>query len=150
MGPLQQRRGSLEIFVAIEQDPAKRVHHGRLCRRQLERPLAMRKGTRVTRMMIEPSEGADPNRRIGQKESYSCSTFKRIGRTDLMYAAENAGEELMSLLIDAGADTAVQDTLVEPSGTAGQPGDGIADYLARNEGLSESEKESIVARWRLK
>lgn len=56
MGPLQQRRGSLEIFVAIEQDPAKRVHHGRLCRRQLERPLAMRKGTRVTGMMIEPSE----------------------------------------------------------------------------------------------
>lgn len=95
--------------------------------------------------------GADPNRRTGQRRGVLCSTpFSRIGRTALMYAAENADETMMEILIAAGADTTARDVLNGGHREKSQPGNTLSDYLARNNGLEEAEKQSIRNRWRLR
>ena len=53
-----------------------------------------------------------------------------------MYAAENASQELISLLLDAGADPAAEDT----------EGNSASWYLARNTKLADEARTRLEAR----
>ena len=92
--------------------------------------------------------GADPNRRTTAKADRVCNSFKWIGRTALMYAAENADEAMMALLIEAGADIEARD-LVDYWRGPGTPDRSVHDYLDLNANLSLAEKAQISARWGL-
>lgn len=87
--------------------------------------------------------GADPDLRTGQMKR-GCGSLRYTKRTALMYAAENADQRMMALLIEAGADKTARDF----SGRS-RPGRSIADYLALNEKLTEAQRAEIIGRWGL-
>jgi ankyrin repeat protein len=94
------------------------------------------------------SFGANPNLLTVQKSLKLCGTgFKRIGRSALMYAAENADTLMISALINAGAETKIRDVLAKPYGNSYQPGLRIPDYLAHNKSISRTERRAIIGRW---
>ncbi|MBX9629332.1 MAG: ankyrin repeat domain-containing protein [Burkholderiales bacterium] len=69
------------------------------------------------------------------KEVNQCGMqINRSGRTALMYAAENAGIEVLRLLVEAGADRKAVDSR----------GDGVAYYLAKNPYLTDAQKQMDV------
>ncbi|MBF0285622.1 MAG: ankyrin repeat domain-containing protein [Magnetococcales bacterium] len=71
------------------------------------------------------------------KEFYECGyEVKRGHRTALMYAAENAGAEMMTLLLKAGADANAKDS----------QGNDLAFYLAKNPRYTPEEKALGIVR----
>lgn len=80
---------------------------------------------------------------LKRKASVDARTFQvsdcglvveRAQRTALMYAAENAGVEVLRLLVEAGADTKAVDSR----------GNGVSYYLAKNPYLTEEQKRMDV------
>ncbi|WCL54894.1 ankyrin repeat domain-containing protein [Gimibacter soli] len=76
---------------------------------------------------------ADINART--KSTDRCNALRQDHRSALMYAAENAGEEVIRLLVGAGADTSVKDS----------QGNGLQWYLARNQILGDAAKARMAA-----
>lgn len=79
------------------------------------------------------NHGANPNLTTDTVGKYSIS-MERGQRTALMYAAENASPQVITLLLDAGADMAAVDS----------ENNGISFYLNKNPRLTEVEKKMDI------
>lgn len=80
------------------------------------------------------SQGAQVNTKT-EVPQYGCTLLQRDARTALMYAAENADEKVIQLLLKHGADSKAIDS----------KGNNILWYLDKNTLLSSKAKEKINA-----
>jgi uncharacterized protein YecT (DUF1311 family) len=77
---------------------------------------------RLDTLSILLKRGADPNARTQADQGGCIAAMERDRRSALMYAAENAGPEVIALLLEAGADASAQDS----------KGNSVDFYLALN------------------
>ena len=78
--------------------------------------------------------GANPNLRTVASKDECGMTIKRGSRSALMYAAENAGPEVIHLLLEAGADPLAKDS----------EGNGMDYYLKNNPRFSAQDKRMDI------